>query len=70
MCLGMTQSIRTPGYRRIGETELLAPDLLVSVTGYQPIKFVQEPTASGGQVDRNDRSTCDLPVFRYAEVCC
>ena len=29
---------------------------------------MQEPTASGGQVDRNDRSTCDLPVFRYGEV--
>ena len=22
----------------------------------------------GGNVDRNDRSTCDLPVYRYAEV--
>ena len=64
----LAQSIRTPGYHRIGETELLAPDLSVSVTGYQPIKFVQEPTASGGQVDRNDRSTCDLPAFRYGEV--
>ena len=64
----LAQSIRTPGYHRIGQTELLAPDLSVSVTGYQPVKFVQDPTASGGQVDRNDRSTCDLPVFRYAEV--
>ncbi len=64
----LSQSIRTPGYHRIGETELLAADLSVSVTGYQPIKFVQEPTASGGQVDRNDRSTCDLPAFRYGEV--
>lgn len=62
------QSIRTPGYTRIGETTVLAPDFSVSVTGYQPIKFVQEPTASGGNVDRNDRSTCDLPVYRYAEV--
>ena len=64
----LAQSIRTPGYTRIGETEVLPPDLSVSVTGYQPIKFVQEPTASGGNVDRNDRSTCDLPVYRYAEV--
>lgn len=64
----LAQSIRTPGYTRIGQTEVLAPDLSVSVTGYQPVKFVQEPTASGGQVDRNDRSTCDLPVYRYAEV--
>ena len=64
----LSQSIRTPGYTRIGETTVLAPDFSVSVTGYQPIKFVQEPTASGGNVDRNDRSTCDPPVYRYAEV--
>lgn len=64
----LAQSIRTPGYTRIGQTQVLPPDLSVSVTGYQPIKFVQEPTASGGNVDRNDRSTCDLPVYRYAEV--
>lgn len=64
----LAQSIRTPGYTRIGETTVLPPDLSVTVTGYQPIKFVQEPTASGGQVDRNDRNTNDLPVYRYAEV--
>lgn len=64
----LAQSIRTPGYTRIGTSKILPPDLSVSVTGYQPIKFVQEPTASGGNVDRNDRSTCDLPVYRYAEV--
>lgn len=64
----LAQSIRTPGYTRIGQTKVLAPDLSTSITGYQPIKFVQNPTASGGNVDRNDRSTCDLPVYRYAEV--
>lgn len=64
----MAQSIRTQGYTRIGTTAVLAPDFGASCTGYQPIKFVQDPTASGGQVDRNDRSTCDLPVYRYAEV--
>lgn len=64
----LAQSIRTPGYTRIGQTTVLAPDLSVSVTGYQPIKFVQDPKASGGNVDRNERSTCDLPVYRYAEV--
>lgn len=36
----LAQSIRTPGYTRIGETTLLPPDLSVTVTGYQPIKFV------------------------------
>ena len=64
----LAQSIRTPGYTRIGQTTVLAPDLSTSVTGYQPIKFVQDPNASGGNVDRNERSTCDLPVYRYAEV--
>lgn len=64
----LAQSVRTPGYTRIGKTDVLAPDFGVSVTGYQPIKFVQDPTASGGNVDRNDRSTCDIPVYRYAEV--
>lgn len=64
----LAQTIRTPGYTRIGQRQVLPPDLSVSVTGYQPIKYVQEPTASGGNVDRNDRSTCDLPVYRYAEV--
>ncbi|GAB6008236.1 RagB/SusD family nutrient uptake outer membrane protein [Dysgonomonas reticulitermitis] len=64
----LSQSIRTPGYTRIGTTIVLPPDLSTSVTGYQPIKFVQDPKASGGNVDRNDRSTCDLPVYRYAEV--
>lgn len=64
----LAQSIRTPGYTRIGQTTVLAPDLSISVTGYQPIKFVQDPKASGGNVDRNERSTCDLPVYRYAEV--
>lgn len=64
----LAQSIRTPGYTRIGQTKVLAPDFGVTVTGYQPIKFVQDPTASGGNVDRNDRSTCDMPVYRFAEV--
>lgn len=64
----LAQSIRTPGYTRIGTTKVLAPDLTGTVTGYQPIKYVQDPKASGGNVDRNDRSTADLPVFRYAEV--
>ncbi|MGV8138420.1 MAG: RagB/SusD family nutrient uptake outer membrane protein [Mangrovibacterium sp.] len=64
----LAQSIRTPGYTRIGQTTVLAPDLSTSVTGYQPVKFVQDPKASGGNVDRNERSTCDLPVYRYAEV--
>lgn len=64
----LAQSIRTPGYTRIGTTQVLAPNLTGTVSGYQPIKFVQDPKASGGNVDRNDRSTSDLPVFRLGEV--
>lgn len=64
----LAQSIRTPGYTRIGKTEVLAPDLTGSVTGYHPVKYVQDPTASGNNVDRNNRSTADLPVFRFGEV--
>lgn len=64
----LAQSIRIPGYTRIGTTTVLPPDLSTSITGYQPIKFVQDPTACGGNVDRPSYSTCDLPVYRYAEV--
>lgn len=66
--LRLSQTIRTPGYTRIGQSKVLAPDLSVSVTGYHPIKFVQDPTQAGGNIDRNDYATCDLPVYRYAEV--
>lgn len=64
----LAQTIRTPGYTRIGETKVEAPSLGLSVTGYQPIKFVQAPTTSNGNNDRVDSSDCDLPVFRFAEV--
>ena len=64
----LAQSIRTPGYTRIGARRVQGPDVGVTITGYQPVKFVQDPTSSGGQIDRNDRWTCDMPVFRYGEV--
>ena len=64
----LAQSIRTPGYTRIGQSEVLAPDFGASSTGYQPVKFVQDPTANSGNNDRTNSSDCDLPVFRYAEV--
>lgn len=64
----LAQSIRTPGYTRIGQTEVLAPDLSVAITGYQPVKFVQDPDDNSGNNDRTESSDCDIPVFRYAEV--
>lgn len=60
----LSQTIRTPGYTRIGETTKLVPDLLTCVTGYQPIKYVMDKTYDGA----NSNSECDLPLFRTAEV--
>ncbi len=64
----LSQTIRTPGYKRIGQTAVSAPDLSSTITGYQIAKFVQNPDDYSGQVNRADMSACDLPVFRYAEV--
>lgn len=62
------QSIRGLGYHRKGASEILATDLSISVTGYQPIKFVTESVYNGFQCDANGLTTCDLPELRYAEV--
>lgn len=59
----LSQTIRTPGYTRIGETFVLPPDLGATVTGYQLTKFVTEPA-----FDSNDESITDMPIFRYGEV--
>lgn len=59
----LSQTIRTPGYTRIGGTEVLPPNFGATVTGYQLIKFVTEP-----RYDTYDESINDLPLFRYAEV--
>lgn len=58
----MAQTIRTPGYKRIGRSETSVPDFATSVTGYQYIKYVMGPEYDAGQ------STNDMPIFRYAEV--
>lgn len=61
----LAQTIRTPGYRRIGSDKLMAPDFSASTTGFQTIKFVQSADADA---DAWITSYNDLPVFRYAEV--
>lgn len=58
----LSQTIRTPGYTRIGRTEVSVPDFATSVTGYQYIKYVLSPNFDAGQ------STNDMPIIRYAEV--
>ena len=56
----------TPGYIRLGDTEVSAPDLGSSVTGYQLVKYVMDSTLP--EVGRVDKSCNDMPVFRLAEV--
>jgi hypothetical protein len=59
----LSQTIRTPGYTRIGETTQLVPEFGATVTGYQLIKFVSEP-----KWDTFNKDITDMPIFRYAEV--
>lgn len=59
----LAQTIRTPGYTRIGDTQQLAPDLSLSITGYTLIKYL-----SGKENDSNQKDISDIPLFRLAEV--
>ncbi|HEU4553776.1 MAG TPA: RagB/SusD family nutrient uptake outer membrane protein [Chitinophaga sp.] len=59
----LSQTIRTPGYKRIGTNTTLPPDYSNAMTGYQNIKFV-----TGTDQDGYNTNSNDLPVFRYAEV--
>lgn len=59
----LSQTIRTPGYRRIGATATLVTDYSNALTGYQNIKFV-----TGTDQDGFNSNANDLPIFRYAEV--
>ena len=58
----LSQTIRTPGYTRIGDKKPEAPNFLSCMTGYHPIKYVmeKEKDATGSDVD--------LIIFRSAEV--
>lgn len=59
------QSIRIPGYKRIGSDKTEAPSLADSETGYQPTKYMQGVDLG---VDLYGASYNDLPLFRTAEV--
>lgn len=59
----LSQTIRTPGYTRMGTTKALIPDFSNALTGYQVIKYT-----TGTDQDGYNTNTNDLPVFRYAEV--
>lgn len=59
----LAQTIRTPGYTRIGETTPLVQEFGATVTGYQLIKFVSAP-----KWDTFSKDITDMPIFRYGEV--
>lgn len=59
----LSQTIRTPGYTRIGESTVIAPDFEATMTGYQPIKWMNARSYDG-----NNQSVQDLVLFRFGEV--
>ena len=59
----LAQTIRTPGYTRIGQTASLAPDFEATMTGYQPIKWMNTVSMDG-----NNQSYQDMVLFRAGEV--
>ena len=59
----LAQSIRTPGYCRLGTDTRIAPSLKTSATGYCPIKYFMGPSD-----DTYQQSYCDFILFRAAEV--
>lgn len=61
----LSQSIRTPGYKRIGSSKTEAPDFGHTETGYMLTKYMQ---GVDQDVDMYGASFNDLPLFRSAEV--
>lgn len=61
----LSQSIRTPGYMRIGSSKVEAPDFGHTETGYMLTKYMQGVDQG---VDMYGASFNDLPLFRSAEV--
>lgn len=61
----LLQSIRTPGYKRIGSDKVEAPDFGHTETGYMITKYMQGADLG---VDLYGASYNDLPLFRSAEV--
>lgn len=59
----LAQSIRTPGYTRLGSTAKSAPNFAACITGYQITKYV-----CAAQFDSYNSSENDMPIFRTAEV--
>lgn len=65
----LAQTIMTPGYKWPGESDLLAPDFMVGITGYLPIKWAQgKGVCQDNPHSTQDRCDNDIPAIRYAEV--
>lgn len=62
----LSQTIRTPGYKRLtnGEEVAAAPDYSITLTGYHICKFTLQDT----QYDNVDICDNNIVVFRHAEV--
>lgn len=61
--LRLYQTIRTPGYTRIGQSTPLVPEFGSTVSGYQLVKFV-----AGTQYDTYEKSCNSMPILRFSEV--
>ena len=59
----LSQSIRTPGYTRVGDSTPCPPNFLHCMTGYHPTKYVM-----GLDKDVYSGSDIDLILFRTAEI--
>lgn len=59
----LAQTVRGPGYTRIGGTKKLGPDFSCSTTGYNLIKWVGDESQDGYNNSYND-----IIIFRSAEV--
>ena len=59
----LAQTIRTPGYKRLGENTPCPPEFEYCLTGYHPAKYVVET-----QYDAYNTSETDLIIFRAAEI--
>jgi hypothetical protein len=59
----LSQTIRTPGYKRVGATATSSVDFEATMTGYQPIKWMNNTSMDG-----NGQSYQDMVIFRLGEV--
>ena len=59
----LAQTIRSVGYKRIGDNAIQLPDFAATMTGYQVSKFVWDVSQDG-----DGASYQDIAIIRYAEV--